>query len=239
MTLIYFVCLIGAASLWFVTSADLGFLAHSLRIEPPWLDLSLMLFFFSAAFFGGILQLYNLADRGLSLRILIDFAEADSRIIDIDWLVANYGGGKGLAWMYGKRITGMLETNLVERKAEMIELTSKGVRAAAVLFPFVASCAWSRHRDAHSRIGNAWSHAGGGPLRPVREPPAHAAATLRPGRRRSSRPGCLRFQPHTARACTGAGIRVHQATVASRTWWIEWRIIVGGGKQAALARHVH
>jgi hypothetical protein len=134
MTLIYFVCLIGAASLWFATSADLGFLAHSLRIEPPWLDLSLMLFFFSAAFFGGILQVYNLADRGLSLRVLIDFAEADSRIIDTDWLVANYGGGKGLAWMYGKRIAGMLETNLVKRKAEVIELTSKGVRAAAVLF---------------------------------------------------------------------------------------------------------
>jgi hypothetical protein len=93
-----------------------------------------MLFFFSAAFFGGVLQIYNLADRGLSLRILIDFAEADSRFIDIDWLIANYGGGKGLAWMYEKRIAGMLETNLVERKAEMIELTSKGARAAAVLF---------------------------------------------------------------------------------------------------------
>jgi len=133
MTLIYVACLIGVASAWFVTSADLGFLAQSLLIEPPWLDLSLMLFFFSAAFFGGVLQLYNLADRGLSLRILIDFAEADSRIIDTDWLIANYGNGKGLAWMYGKRIAGMLETNLVERKAEMIELTSKGVRAAAVL----------------------------------------------------------------------------------------------------------
>ena len=134
MTLIYFVCLICAAAMWFATSADLGFLAQSLLIESPWLDLSLMLFFFSAAFFGGVLQLYNLADRGLSLRILIDFAEADSRFIDIDWLIANYGGGKGLAWMYGKRIVGMLETNLIERKADMIALTSKGARAAAVLF---------------------------------------------------------------------------------------------------------
>jgi hypothetical protein len=134
MILSYFACLIGTALVWFATSADLGFLAQPLLIAPPWLDLSLMLFFFSAAFFGGLLQLYNLADRGLSLRILIDFAEADSRFIDIDWLIANYGGGKGLAWMYGKRIAGMLETNLVERKAEMIELTSKGARAAAVLF---------------------------------------------------------------------------------------------------------
>jgi hypothetical protein len=134
MMLSYFACLIGTALVWFVTSADLGFLAPPLLIEPPWLDLSLMLFFFSAAFFGGVLQLYNLADRGLSLRILIDFAEADSRIIDTDWLIANYGSGKGLAWMYEKRIAGMLETNLVERKAEMIELTSKGARAAGVLF---------------------------------------------------------------------------------------------------------
>lgn len=134
MMLSYVVCLIGAASVWFATPADLGFLVQSLLIEPSWLDLSLMLFFFSAAFFGGVLQLYNLADRGLSLRILIDFAEADSRIVDTDWLIANYGGGKGLAWMYGKRIAGMLETNLIERKADMIALTSKGARAAAVLF---------------------------------------------------------------------------------------------------------
>jgi hypothetical protein len=134
MMLIYVLCLIGAATAWFATSSDLGFLAQSLLIEPPWLDLSLMLFFFSAAFFGGVLQLYNLADRGLSLRVLIDFAEADSRIIDTDWLIANYGGGKGLAWMYEKRIAGMLETGLVECKAGMIALTPKGTRTAAVLF---------------------------------------------------------------------------------------------------------
>jgi hypothetical protein len=134
MMLSYVVCLIAAASVWFATSADLGFLGPSLLIEPPWLDLSLMLFFFSAAFFGGVLQLYNLADRGLSLRILIDVAEADSRIIDTDWLIANYAGGKGLAWMYGKRIAGMLETKLVEREAGMIAFTSKGARVGAVLF---------------------------------------------------------------------------------------------------------
>src|SRR5438132_563254 len=31
---------------------------------------------YMAAFFGGILQLYNLADRGLSLRMLIDIHQA-------------------------------------------------------------------------------------------------------------------------------------------------------------------
>jgi hypothetical protein len=131
MTLIYFGCVILLVLAWFKTSVDLGFLAPSLLIEPEWLDFSLMLFFFTAAFFGGALQLYNLADRGFSLRILID-VEQTTHAIDADWLVANYGGGKGLTWMYGKRIEGLLETKLVDRKAEMLELTSKGERAADV-----------------------------------------------------------------------------------------------------------
>ena len=38
MMLSYVVCLIAAASVWFATSADLGFLGPSLLIEPPWLD---------------------------------------------------------------------------------------------------------------------------------------------------------------------------------------------------------
>jgi hypothetical protein len=131
MTLIYFGCVILLVPAWFTTSFNLGFLAPSLLIEPGWLDFSLMLFFFTAAFFGGALQLYNLADRGFSLRILID-VEQTTQAINADWLVANYGGGKGLTWMYGKRIEGLLETKLVDRKAEMLELTSKGERAADV-----------------------------------------------------------------------------------------------------------
>ena len=133
MTLIYFGCVILLALAWFTTSVDLGFLSPSLLIEPGWLDFSLMLFFFTAAFFGGALQLYNLADRGFSLRILIDVEQTDSHAIDADWLVANYAGGKGLTWMYAKRIEGLLETKLVDRKTEIIELTSKGERAATVL----------------------------------------------------------------------------------------------------------
>ena len=133
MTLIYFGCVILLVLAWFTTSVDLGFLSPSLLIEPGWLDFSLMLFFFTAAFFGGALQLYNLADRGFSLRILIDVEQTNFHGIDADWVVANYGGGKGLTWMYGKRIEGLLETKLIDRKAEMLELTSKGERAADVL----------------------------------------------------------------------------------------------------------
>ena len=133
MTLIYFGCVILLVLAWFTTSVDLGFLSPSLLIEPGWLDFSLMLFFFTAAFFGGALQLYNLADRGFSLRILIDVEQTNFHGIDADWVVANYGGGKGLTWMYGKRIEGLLETKLIDRKAEMLELTSKGGRAATGL----------------------------------------------------------------------------------------------------------
>jgi len=133
MTLIYLGCIILSALTWFATSVDLGFLPGSLLIQPNWLDFSLMLFFFTAAFFGGALQLYNLADRGFSLHILIDVEGTDSHAVDADWLVANYGGGKGLTWMYGKRIEGLLETKLVDRKAETIELTSKGERTADLL----------------------------------------------------------------------------------------------------------
>jgi len=133
MTLIYLGCVILSALIWLATSVDLGFLSPSLLIEPGWLDFSLMVFFFTAAFFGGALQIYNLADRGFSLRILIDVEQTNYHAIDAGWLVANYGGGRGLTWMYGKRIEGLLETKLVDRKAEMIELTSKGERAADVL----------------------------------------------------------------------------------------------------------
>jgi len=132
MILIYFGCAIVSILTSFATSADLGFLTQSLLIEPSWLDFCLMLFFFSAAFFGGVLQLYNLADRGFSLRILIDVEEVNSGPVDVDWLIKNYGGGKGLTWMYQKRVEGLLDRKLVARKAEMIELTPKGERAADV-----------------------------------------------------------------------------------------------------------
>jgi hypothetical protein len=136
MTLIYFGCVIVSVLTWFATSVDLGFLPRSLLIEPSGLDFCLMLFFFTAAFFGGVLQLYNLADRGFSLRILIDIDEAGTRFVDTDWLVRNYSGGRGLTWMYSKRIEGLVETKLVDRNAETIELTLKGERAAAL---FVAA----------------------------------------------------------------------------------------------------
>jgi hypothetical protein len=129
MTLLYFGCAVVAVVVWAVTPLDLGFLAPSLLIEPRWLDFSLMLFFFSSAFFGGVLQLYNLADRGFSLRILIDL-DAVTPCGGVDALVKTYGGGQGLAWMYGKRLHGLLAGDFVRRNGDTLELTPRGRRTA-------------------------------------------------------------------------------------------------------------
>jgi hypothetical protein len=130
MMLIYFGCAVAAVLAWVITPVDLGFLAPSLLIEPRWLDLSLMLFFFSSALFGGVLQLYNLADRGFSLRILIDLDAATPCGGGLDALVQTYGGGQGLTWMYGKRLHGLLSADFVRRNGDTLELTLRGRRTA-------------------------------------------------------------------------------------------------------------
>ena len=133
MVLIYLACLLALAVLWLATPDDLGFLPGSLTAEPRWLDLALALFFFSAAFFGGVLQLYNLTDRGFSLRILIDALEAEHGVIDVEELVAGYGGGQGVVWMYDKRMHGLLAGDFVRRRNGTIVLSPKG-RLVADLF---------------------------------------------------------------------------------------------------------
>src|SRR2546427_463537 len=64
---------------WGVTPHDLGFLPRPMLAEPPWFDLTACLFFYTAAFGGGVLQLYNLAERGFSLRILAELHAAKGR----------------------------------------------------------------------------------------------------------------------------------------------------------------
>src|SRR5262245_40628518 len=76
LMLVYVGTLPLSMALWLFTPSDLGMLPTFLMTTPNWLDFLLMMFFFSAAHFGGVLQLYNLADRGLSLRMLIDIDEA-------------------------------------------------------------------------------------------------------------------------------------------------------------------
>src|SRR5262249_54706034 len=113
-------------ALWFATPDDLGLLGRSLLTEPAWLDFATALFFFSAAFFGGALQLYNLCDRGFSLRILIDMLEAPIGAVDVDYLTANYSSGRGLIWMYRKRINDILAARFIDQVEQRIVLTGRG-----------------------------------------------------------------------------------------------------------------
>ncbi len=132
LTLCYLACLVALALLWGQTPEDLGFLAPGLLAEPRWLDLAAMLFFFSAAFFGGVLQLYNLADRGFSLRILIDLMEA-LEPVDLDQMMTGYSRGRGISWMYRKRIDDLLAGGFIGKSAGSLALTPKGA-AFAPLF---------------------------------------------------------------------------------------------------------
>jgi hypothetical protein len=114
------------------TPVDLGFLPATLLAKPAWFDLLSAIFFYGAGCFGGVLQLYNLADRGFSLRILIDLLESAGERGSATALFAGYGQGKGLGWMYEKRIDGMLSNDLVMREAQALVLTPSGRRIAVV-----------------------------------------------------------------------------------------------------------
>src|SRR5215510_11808378 len=93
--ILYLVCTAALVAVWLMTPEHLGFLPPWLLAGPPWFDLLLALFFFAAAFFGGVAQLYNLADRGFSLRILIDALEEPSGTVAAEQLITSYGGGQG------------------------------------------------------------------------------------------------------------------------------------------------
>lgn len=117
------------------TPADLGLLSSALVEPHPGLELAYGLVVYAALFFGGLLQLYNLADRGCSLRILIDIAEApDGRITEGD-LPATYGGGRGFDAMLDKRIDGLLEQELIRLVDGHFEPTPRGVLAIRLAEP--------------------------------------------------------------------------------------------------------
>jgi hypothetical protein len=118
--------------LWWATPDDLGVLPAWLQTEPRWLDLLAMQFYFAAAFFGGALQLYNLADRGLSLRVLLDIVERPEGTWAADRVAAEYSCGRGLHWMYDKRMRDMLAHSLLSIDAGVASLTERGRRSARV-----------------------------------------------------------------------------------------------------------
>lgn len=113
------------------TPADLGFLP-AWAAGTPLFDHLAAAFFYSAAFFGGVLQLYNLADRGFSLRILVDLLERPDARATVDDVHAGYSAGRGMRWMYEKRIEGLLENGLATAGAAFVRLTPAGARMAGV-----------------------------------------------------------------------------------------------------------
>lgn len=112
------------------TPASFGILPPSFQIPVPAVDFAFCLFLYTAGFFGGVLQLYNLAERGFSLRILIDILHAPSGTMTVDEVMKGYGAGRGIAWMYGKRVDGMKAAGLVTAAGERLILTARGRRVA-------------------------------------------------------------------------------------------------------------
>jgi hypothetical protein len=113
-----------------LTPLDLGFLPAALVMPIAWADMAFAVFLYSAGFFGGVLQLYNLADRGFSLRILIDILEAPSQALRLDDVMQSYSAGRGIAWMYAKRLEDMQSAGLAKVEGESLVLTPKGRRVA-------------------------------------------------------------------------------------------------------------
>lgn len=112
------------------TPADLWFLPEDLTDTNTLFGIVFGIIIYTAFFGGGVLQLYNLADRGFSLRILIDIIESPGQELTLDEILGNYGGGKGIDWMYQKRIEGMLDNQLIATKNDEIQITDKGLQIA-------------------------------------------------------------------------------------------------------------
>ena len=132
MLKVFIVILPGLIMLHFVLPADLGFLPEGTTTIKgwDWIDLVFSIFLYFSGFFGGILQLYNIADRGFSLRILIDINTSQNGAMTLDEVMTGYSAGKGIEWMYNKRIIGMKKSGLVIQNGTKLVLTEKGMWVA-------------------------------------------------------------------------------------------------------------
>jgi len=82
---------------------------------------------------GGVLQVYNLADRGFSLRVLIEIAAAPDGALGAKEIAARYGGGQGLGWMLEKRIRDMIAQGLIRPEGDGYRASPHGTRSARIL----------------------------------------------------------------------------------------------------------
>lgn len=112
--------------------ADLWFLPP-FTVEPLWLvDLAFGLFVYAAGFFGGSLQLYNLAERGFSLRILMDIVEAPTGGMTLADVRHEYSRGRGIRWMFEKRIDDMESGRAIALHDGQVLALPRGRRVAGV-----------------------------------------------------------------------------------------------------------
>jgi hypothetical protein len=115
-----------------IAPADLGCLPVWMCDQAPVLELGLGLFLYASAFCGGVLQLYNLADRGFSLRILIDIAESPKGELTALQLCDAYSQGQGIGWMYQKRIHDLVEHRFIQVNGGWAHISTRGQRTAAL-----------------------------------------------------------------------------------------------------------
>ncbi len=120
--------LLSLAPLYFafrLSPAELGLLPAVPGLVLP-NDFAWFLVPYTAAIWGGILQLYNLTERGFSLRILIDIDESPRASLAVDEILRGYGAGEGIAWMLQKRVDDLTEQGLIRGEGARALLTPKG-----------------------------------------------------------------------------------------------------------------
>lgn len=132
MTGLYLLSLPPFVAAFFLIPPNLGFLPDLFVENSLSVDLAFGLLLWTAAFFGGILQLYNLADRGFSLRIVMDIDNSETGSMSADQIFASYSAGKGIGWMYQKRLDDLVTHRLARIENGWIGNRRKGRRMALV-----------------------------------------------------------------------------------------------------------
>jgi hypothetical protein len=80
--------------------------------------------------FQGYLQFYFLAERGFSLRILIDVTRSGPEGLNTEEVLGAYSGGRGLDWMLRKRLDHLEKAGFITAQDGRYVNTPFGARVA-------------------------------------------------------------------------------------------------------------
>jgi len=79
----------------------------------------------TAGFFClGYMEAFSMICRGFSLHIMVDVYESKS--LDIEGIKMKYGAGKGIDWLFNKRIANMRELGLVDVGGGILKIRPLG-----------------------------------------------------------------------------------------------------------------